>query len=115
MLKIDLGGHTLRLDVQGEGTPVFALLHGLVDTLEIWDEVAPELARWSRVVRFDQRGHGESSAPPGPYQRLDLARDAIAVAGDSRLPPTQCAGRRPLLRNSRYGHTRFAAVAFRPR
>ncbi len=86
MLKIDLGGHALRLDVQGEGAPVFALLHGLVDTLEIWDEVAPELARFGRVVCFDQRGHGESSAPPGPYQRLDLARDAIAVLDALEIP-----------------------------
>lgn len=86
MLKIDLGGHALRLEVQGEGAPVFALLHGLVDTLEIWDEVAPELAGFGRVVRFDQRGHGESSAPPGPYQRLDLARDAIAVLDALEIP-----------------------------
>ena len=86
MQKIDLGSHTLRLDVQGDGTPVFALLHGLVDTLEIWDEVAPQLANFGRVVRFDQRGHGESSAPPGPYQRLDLARDAIAVLDALEIP-----------------------------
>ena len=68
-MRVELERHALRVESSGDGPPVFVLLHGLVDTLEIWDAVAPELSGWSRVVRLDQRGHGESSAPPGPYRR----------------------------------------------
>ena len=54
-------------------------LHGLVDRLEIWDRLTPGLRDRGRVVRVDQRGHGESEAPPGPYGRADLAADVVAV------------------------------------
>lgn len=79
MARLDVGGHELRVDAAGEGPPHFVCLHGLVDTLEIWDPVAKPLSERGRLVRVDQRGHGESDAPPGPYGREDLARDVIGV------------------------------------
>ena len=79
MTRISLGGHSLRYDDLGRGEPVFVCIHGLADTLEVWDEIAGPLAARGRVVRIDQRGHGESGAPPGPCTREDLARDALAV------------------------------------
>lgn len=79
MKRIDLGSHELRVDSSGEGRPVFLLLHGLVDTLDVWKRFAPRLAEHGRVIAIDQRGHGESSAPAGPFAREDLADDAIAV------------------------------------
>lgn len=77
--RIDLGAHALRVRSEGDGAPCFVLLHGLVDRLEVWDRLAPELAKRGSVLRLDQRGHGESDAPPGPYTREDLAGDVIAV------------------------------------
>jgi len=83
--RIDIGGASLRVRSEGEGIrsesgrPTLLCLHGLVDTLEIWDRVAPQLAGGRRLVRYDQRGHGESGAPPGPYARADMAGDAIRV------------------------------------
>ena len=77
--RVDLGGHSLRYSDAGLRDPVFFCIHGLADTLEVWDELAGPLAARGRVVRIDQRGHGESGAPPGPCAREDLARDAIAV------------------------------------
>lgn len=85
-MRVPLLEHALRVETTGSGEPTFLLLHGLVDTLEIWDAVAPSLADCSRVVRFDQRGHGESTAPPGPYQREDLARDVVAVLDALEIP-----------------------------
>jgi pimeloyl-ACP methyl ester carboxylesterase len=76
---IDLGTHRLRVNEHGRGEPSFLCLHGLADTLEIWSRVTPALAQRGRLVTMDQRGHGESEAPPGPYRRDDLARDVVAV------------------------------------
>ena len=76
---VDVGGHRLRVESRGAGRENFLLLHGLVDTLSIWDALVPLLEGRGRVVRFDQRAHGGSDAPPGPYRRGDLARDAIGV------------------------------------
>lgn len=77
--EIDAGGHRLHVDVSGTGPPDFVCLHGLVDSVAIWDRVTPPLAKTGRVVRIDQRGHGGSEAPPGPYRREDLASDVAAV------------------------------------
>lgn len=76
---LDVGGHKLRLALSGSGSPDFLCLHGLVDRLEIWDRIAAPLSERGRVARLDQRGHGESEAPPGPYRREDLAADVSAV------------------------------------
>ena len=76
---VDVGGHALRVASDGRGPPDFVCLHGLVDSLAIWERLAPGLGARGRVVRIDQRGHGGSEAPPGPYQREDLAADVVAV------------------------------------
>lgn len=75
--RIDLGTHELRVRSEGRGAPAFVCLHGLVDRLEIWDRLAPGLAARGSVHRIDQRGHGTSGAPPGPYSREDLAADVV--------------------------------------
>ncbi len=71
--------HTIRTAADGCGPPDWVCLHGLVDRLEIWDHLAPNLAERGRVIRMDQRGHGGSGAPAGPYHRKDMAKDVIAV------------------------------------
>jgi 3-oxoadipate enol-lactonase len=86
--KIDVGGHSLRLELTGTGSPTFLCLHGLVDRLEIWDRLHDPLAERGRVARVDQRGHGESDAPPGPYSREDLANDVAKVARELDDPKT---------------------------
>ncbi len=77
--RINLGTHELRVRSEGEGAPAFVCLHGLVDRLEIWDRLAPGLAQRGSVLRVDQRGHGASGAPTGPYSREDLAADVIGT------------------------------------
>jgi pimeloyl-ACP methyl ester carboxylesterase len=77
--RIDVGGHALRVVRSGEGPIDLVCLHGLVDRIEIWDRIAGLLAERGRVALVDQRGHGESEAPPGPYRRQDMAADVSAV------------------------------------
>ncbi len=90
--RIDVGGHELRAVVSGEGTLDLLCLHGLVDRVEIWDRVAAPLAERGRLVLLDQRGHGESDAPPGPYRREDLASDVSAVIRALGSRPTVLIG-----------------------
>jgi pimeloyl-ACP methyl ester carboxylesterase len=80
--RVELARHALRFEGAGRGEPPLVLLHGLVDTLEIWSRIAEPLAARRRTIRVDQRGHGESSAPPGPYTREDLAADVVALLDD---------------------------------
>jgi 3-oxoadipate enol-lactonase len=62
-----------------EGAPVMMLSNSLGTALDMWDEPLPALARHFRVLRYDQRGHGRSPAPPGPYTIAELAGDALEL------------------------------------
>jgi hypothetical protein len=62
-----------------EDAPVLVMANSLGTTLEMWDDQAPTLGERFRLVRYDHRGHGGSSVPPGPYEIDDLGRDALAM------------------------------------
>ncbi len=47
----------VRYTDQGHGKPV-VLLHGYLETLDIWSEFAQELSRFCRVISVDHMGHG---------------------------------------------------------
>jgi 3-oxoadipate enol-lactonase len=49
---------------EGKG-PTIILAHALGCDLSMWDEVAQELVKGFRVIRFDQLGHGKSPAISG--------------------------------------------------
>ena len=61
------------------GAPAILLSNSLGTTLAMWDAQVPALAERYRVIRYDTRGHGRSSVPPGPYHIDDLADDALGL------------------------------------
>jgi len=78
-LSLRLGGLRFNLVQAGEG-PVVLLLHGFPDSLQLWRGVAPRLVTAGyRVVALDQRGFGESDAPPG-HQDYGIDRLVADVA-----------------------------------
>jgi len=89
---IPVEGHRINVVSRGEGTRHFTCLHGLVDTLDIWKKLAPALETRGRVMRIDQRGHGRSEAPPGPYTRSQLATDVIEVLDAEGIEKTILVG-----------------------
>ncbi len=77
--RIDVGGHGLAVETRGAGPPHFVCLHGLADTAEVWSGLAGPLSARGQVVLVDQRAHGVSDTPAGPYRREDLAADVCAL------------------------------------
>ena len=67
------------------------LIHGLGQTAWTWAPVARRLARETRVVAMDLRGHGLSDAPRR-YDLALLAEDAIAVIEGTDLDGGDAAG-----------------------
>lgn len=65
-----------RLDGPPYGT-VVVLAGSLGTTLEMWEPQAGRLSGLARVLRYDHRGHGGSSAPAGPYSIADLGQDLV--------------------------------------
>jgi 3-oxoadipate enol-lactonase len=62
-----------------EDAPVLVLSNSLGTTLSMWDDQASVLRERFRLLRYDQRGHGESPVPSGPYTIEDLGLDLLAL------------------------------------
>jgi 3-oxoadipate enol-lactonase len=66
------------LEGQG-GIPVLVFSNSLGANHSMWDPQAGEFRKRFRVLRYDTRGHGQSSVTPGPYSIERLAKDVIAM------------------------------------
>src|SRR5690242_20005538 len=78
---LDLGDGTLSYKEGGRGRPVVFLHPGGFGGA-VWDEQVNRFAAHHRVVRYDARGHGDSSEPPAGFSHHeDLRRllDALAI------------------------------------
>ena len=74
-MKTSANGMDINYTIEGEG-PWLALSHSLACNLHMWDEEAKRLSKRYKVLRYDTRGHGASSAPAGAYT-LDLLADDL--------------------------------------
>jgi 3-oxoadipate enol-lactonase len=73
-------GCTIHVETEGpESAPVLMLSNSLGTNLHMWDDQVAPWTRHFRLVRYDRRGHGKSSAPKGPYTMERLGRDVLAV------------------------------------
>lgn len=76
------GEVTLQVEVSGPKTaPCLVLLHGYPDNRSLWDSVIAALGDQFRIVRYDVRGAGGSTAPRSTagYHARYLIDDLIAV------------------------------------
>ena len=78
--NVDIEG--ARFNCRADGppeAPLLVLSNSLGTNLAMWDDQMAALTQRFRVLRYDARGHGASSATPGPYTIGELARDALAL------------------------------------
>ena len=61
------------------GTPVLVFSNSLGTNYSMWDPQFPEFRKKFRVLRYDTRGHGQSSLTPGPYSIEQLGKDVVAL------------------------------------
>ncbi|MCA1867961.1 3-oxoadipate enol-lactonase [Agrobacterium genomosp. 3] len=78
-LFLDLGTHRLRYRLDGQEGPWLLFSNSLGTNLNMWDAQIADLSREFRILRYDTRGHGESSAPPAPYTLAELGGDILAL------------------------------------
>ncbi|MCS7247883.1 MAG: alpha/beta hydrolase [Anaerolineales bacterium] len=62
-LFISVNGLKVHVKVQGEGEPVFILLHGFGASVYSWNAVMPGLAKYGRVIAFDRPAFGLTERP----------------------------------------------------
>jgi 3-oxoadipate enol-lactonase len=81
--KIHNDGATISYEVDGQReAPVLLLINSIGSTRELWTRQMPALTGAYRVVRYDTRGHGQSSVPAGHYTIEQLGEDALAILDD---------------------------------
>lgn len=73
--KRKVGDIEIRYSDQGKGSPV-VLLHGYLESLEIWQPFAEKLAKRYRVICPDTPGHGQSGIA-GPVHSMPLMAASI--------------------------------------
>jgi 3-oxoadipate enol-lactonase len=79
-MKVKANGISFNCQVDGrEGAPWVVLSNSLMTNLSVWDAQTAALAGDFRVLRYDQRGHGGTDAPAGPYDFDILTTDALAL------------------------------------
>jgi 3-oxoadipate enol-lactonase len=72
----------VRLHYEQSGAvngPVLVLAHSLGSNLHMWDKVLPSFEKSLRILRYDTRGHGESSVPSPPYSIEQLGGDLLLL------------------------------------
>jgi 3-oxoadipate enol-lactonase len=80
MAFADNNGVRLFYTVDGPAdAPALVLSNSMGTTHEMWQPQLAALTERFRVVRYDRRGHGQSSSPAAPYTIEELAADSIAV------------------------------------
>ena len=83
MPTTNANGIEVNYQLEGEGAETIVLINGLADDLLTWEFQMPALLEAGyRVLRFDNRGVGYSSAPVGPYTSRNLADDAKALVDE---------------------------------
>jgi pimeloyl-ACP methyl ester carboxylesterase len=91
---VQVAGAELSWSQRGAG-PAVLLVHGLADRGRGWDGVAESLSSGARVVSYDRRGYGGSSAPE-VYERTTVAEqseDAAALLTGLDIAPAVVCGR----------------------
>jgi pimeloyl-ACP methyl ester carboxylesterase len=63
---VAVDGGSLYYESLGKGAPVI-LIHGGFGDRRMWDQQFEPLSQAFRVIRYDHRGFGKSSAPPQEY------------------------------------------------
>jgi pimeloyl-ACP methyl ester carboxylesterase len=85
--ELTLHGHRVTYRTAGRG-PVLLLLHGITNSSQTWEHVAPLLSEHFTVLAPDLLGHGESATPRGDYSlgaHASGVRDVLTALGHERV------------------------------
>jgi pimeloyl-ACP methyl ester carboxylesterase len=87
--RFEYDGCELAYDTYGEGPRVTVLLHGLLFSKRMHDELARALAdRGHRVITLDLLGHGASDRPRDMwrYSMAEFGREVVALLDHLEIP-----------------------------
>jgi 3-oxoadipate enol-lactonase len=85
-MKASVNGIEINYELHGkEGAPWLVLSHSLACSVRMWDPQIDAFKASHRILAYDMRGHGRSTAPAGPYTLDMLADDVLGLARHLRI------------------------------
>ena len=92
-MKIEANGISIGYDLEGPvDAPVVTMSHSLAANRDMWWPQMDALRENYRVLRYDTRGHGESSTTNGPYSFTLLVDDVVALLDKLNVHKTHFVG-----------------------
>ena len=82
---VDIGGRSLLLDCQGEGSPTVVLEAGRFPSTA-WSAVLSGASQFTRVCRYDRANTGSSDPAPLPRTGQDIVADLHALLTAANVP-----------------------------
>lgn len=85
----------LRMHYELDGpneAPALVLSNSLGTNVSLWEPQLPSFAKHFRVVRYDSRGHGQTTATPGEYSIERLAGDVVALLDELKIEQAHFCG-----------------------
>src|SRR5260370_8570619 len=74
------GDARIHYALEGQsGKPVLLFSNSLGANYSMWDPQVHVFRKNFRILRYDTRGHGQSSSTPGSYTIEQLEKDIIAL------------------------------------
>src|SRR5258708_39952180 len=88
---VETSGAEIYFEIAGAGEAL-VMLHGhLVDSRQ-WDDQFAAFGATHTVVRYDARGHGQSSLPPAPFSHSADLHALVKFLGIERAVLMGCSG-----------------------
>lgn len=80
MTYLTLPTHDVHYQIDGTaGKPWLTFSNSLGTDISLWSQQVAALAPHFQILRYDNRGHGQSGLPAGNYAMADLAGDVLAL------------------------------------
>ena len=93
MPTVRLPDVTLHYQIDGAAAaPPLLLSNSLGTSIEMWEPQLATLAGRFRVIRYDSRGHGQSTVTTGPYTIEQVANDALGLLDALDVPRAHFCG-----------------------
>ena len=84
---VDVGGHRLHINCQGQGGPTVVMESGNGDFSLTWARIQGEVARFTRICTYDRAGLGWSDRSPQPRTAHNLVADLHTLLERSGVEP----------------------------
>jgi pimeloyl-ACP methyl ester carboxylesterase len=83
----DIDGHKMEYQVAGRSGPVIVFENGHASTLETWDDIFFDVAKFARVIRYNRLGYGRSEPSDKPRTFKQIATELHQMLRAAKIAP----------------------------